>query len=63
MKRFDIAIDEDEFGYPFATMLQTSNGKYVLAEDAFKEAGFIYDIKTGQWIDKKQKCTKNEIRQ
>jgi len=60
MKRFNPKLDQDEYKYPYATMEESKCGKYVLAEDAFIEAGYKWSLKDGCWKKPKNSLTKQQ---
>ena len=51
MKRFSPTLCFDnEYGEPEVAMIENSSGAYVLADDAFREAGYVWDFRTATWI-------------
>jgi hypothetical protein len=62
MKRFNPELKQDEYQYHYVAMKEVVNGKYVLAEEAFKEAGYKYSIRKGIWEkpEKEEDCSAPE---
>jgi hypothetical protein len=49
MKRYNPVRRINCYGETWAEMEESADGHYVLAEDAFREAGYEWDYKTASW--------------
>lgn len=51
MKKYEPKLKFDDYQYPYVEMVESKQGKYVLAEEAFEEnVDYEYDIKVGDWV-------------